>query len=114
MSDTPETDQATFCGKFANSTWYLSRANSPTTSGLAARTPINSRKFWRCVAQSRAGSTFASQSTSCPSIANSRASNAPMTAVQSVISRMYGRRPAEDCHRKAKNVRGGVAGLASG
>jgi hypothetical protein len=101
-------------GKLANSTWYFSSANRPTTSGLSASTAASSSRWWRCSDQRLAGSMLASQSTTLPSMANSSASNAPIRAVHRVITAMYGRRPAVPCQRKAKNERGGVAGLASG
>ena len=75
-------------GKLANSTWYLSRANAQTTSGLAASTPASSSSCWRWVAHSWEGSVVASQSTSWPSMANSSASKAAIVAVQSVIVKM--------------------------
>jgi hypothetical protein len=64
--------------------------------------------------QRAAGSAAASQSTMRPSMANSSASNAPITAVQSVIARMYGRIPSAQAHRNAKKLRGGATGVASG
>ncbi len=101
-------------GKFANSTWYLSSANSATTSGLAASTAPSSSRLCRSRVHSSAGSTLASTSTSLPSIANRPASKAPISAVQNIIVKMYGRSPALHCHRKAKNERGGVTGGSSG
>ena len=49
-----------------------------------------------------------------PSIANSSASKAPMTAVHSVIHRIHGRTPRVPSQRKAKKRRGGVSGSAAG
>jgi len=74
-------------GKFAASAWCFSIVCSATTSGLPARIAASSNRLPRCSVHSRAGSTAASQSTTRPSIANSSASNAPITAVQSVIPR---------------------------
>jgi hypothetical protein len=62
----------------------------------------------------RAGGTSASQSTTPPSTENSRASNAPVMAVHTVIHRIHGRTPRVPCQRKAKKPRGGVSGSAAG
>ena len=75
-------------GKFANSAWYLISEYSQTTSGLAAMIAPSSSRLSRSCVQSCAGGTSDSQSTIRPSIANSRASNAAMIAVQNVIAKM--------------------------
>ena len=61
-------------------------------------------------AHSCAGCTWASQSTTWPSIANSSASNAPMTAVSSVIASTKRRTPAEHAQMKGKTPLGGGGG----
>ena len=101
-------------GKLAASVWCFSIVCSATTSGLAARIAASSSRLPRCSVHRRAGSTAASQSTTRPSIANSSASNAPITAVQSVMARMYGRSPSEQAQRNAKKFFGGASGADSG
>jgi hypothetical protein len=75
-------------GKFAASAWCLRIVCSATNSTLPARMPASSSSVPRCTVHSCAGSTAASQSTMRPSIANSMASNTPMTAVHSIMPKM--------------------------
>jgi hypothetical protein len=84
------------------------------STGLAARMPASNNTCVRCSTKKCAGPEAPSQSTSFPNIENSKASKAPMPAVNSVIHRRYGRRPSEHFHMKAKKVRGRSAGIVSG
>ena len=62
----------------------------------------------------RAGSTAANQSTTRPSMANSRASKAPMLAVSTIMMAMKGRVPSVPAHKKGKKRFGAGLGEVSG
>ena len=89
-------------------------AASATRAMLPTTIAASSISLLPSLAHSCAGSTAASQSTTLPSIANNKASKAPMVAVSKVMPKMKGRKPAVPAHRKAKNPRGGIGGGASG
>src|SRR4029453_4586803 len=81
---------------------------------LPASTAPSSSSRGLSFVQSSAGCTCASQSTMLPRKEKSNASNAPITAVSSVVASRYLRSPVEHAHRNAKKPRGGVTGTASG
>ena len=101
-------------GKLPNSVWYFSAACSATSTGLKESTTASRTSVPPSCAHSFAGSRWASQSTTRPSIANSSASNAPMTAVSSVMPSTKRRTPAEQAQMKGKTPLGGGAGSTSG
>ena len=76
--------------------------------------PISSSRLPRRSVQSCDGGTFASQSTTRPSIEKSIASNTPIAAVKIVIASRIGRRPSVHSHMNATKRRGGDNGAPSG
>jgi hypothetical protein len=101
-------------GKFAASAWCFRKASRATTSGLAAMIEARNNSLPRSFAQNCAGSTAVIQSTTCPSIEKSSASNIAMTAVLRVMPSRIGRIPCEHAQMKATKPRGGERGTPSG
>ena len=101
-------------GKLLDRPWYLLIACRAIKSGLASRMTASSSRLPFSWAHSRSAGTSLSQSTTEPSMLNSRASKAPMVAVSRVMPRISGRRPLVAAQTKAKKPAGGCGGGVSG
>ena len=101
-------------GKLLDRPWYLLIACSAISKGLAIKMATSSSRLPFCVAQSWSAGTALSQSTTDPSMLNNRASNAPMTAVSSVMPAINGLNPLVAAQTKLKNPAGGCGGGVSG
>src|SRR5574343_883607 len=97
-------------GKFPCKPWNLHSDCTVTSKGLASKIPASNNKCAFCYAHNCETGVWLNQSTTEPSMENSKASNTPMVAVSSVIATIKPRTPALAAHKNGKNPAGGCGG----